>query len=243
MVLINCIATPRNVSTALMYSFAQRQDTAVVDEPFYACYLDRTGKDHPGRDDILASQPRDYHTVLQNLLSNSSPVLFNKNMAHHMRYLPLDEFANWTNVFLIRDPELLITSFAKVIENPTIRDIGSEDQAMQFKYLNSIGAKTVVVDATELLKDPEGVLRQLCERLEIEFDPAVLSWEAGARDEDGVWARYWYASVHKSTGFKRPSASPPVFPERCRTLLEQARPNYEMLFSHAIKAQANATEV
>src|ERR687883_192922 len=39
---------PRNVSTALMYSFRQRPDTLVVDEPLYGHYLRVTSADHPG---------------------------------------------------------------------------------------------------------------------------------------------------------------------------------------------------
>ena len=41
--IISLWSGPRNVSTALMYSFAQRSDTQVIDEPLYAHYLQHTG--------------------------------------------------------------------------------------------------------------------------------------------------------------------------------------------------------
>ena len=53
---------PRNISTALMYAFAQREDTRVVDEPLYAHYLSsypEAQKYHPGTDDILNSMEND----------------------------------------------------------------------------------------------------------------------------------------------------------------------------------------
>jgi len=44
---------PRNLSTAMMYSFAERDDTAVVDEPFYGAYLAATGIKHPMHQQII----------------------------------------------------------------------------------------------------------------------------------------------------------------------------------------------
>ena len=58
---INAWSSPRNISTAFMYSFAQRPDTTVVDEPLYAHYLSKTDSEagHPGTDEVLASQEND----------------------------------------------------------------------------------------------------------------------------------------------------------------------------------------
>ena len=92
-----------------------------------------------------------------------------------------------------------------------------------------------MLDSKELLRDPKGVLEQLCERLEIPFDPAMLSWEAGARAEDGVWAPHWYDKVHQSTGFApyRPKSEPP--PEHVLPVFEDARPHYKALVEKALK--------
>jgi hypothetical protein len=62
---------PRNISTAMMRSFGNRPDTAVVDEPFYAAYLHETGLDHPLRDAVLTSQPTDREAVILALISAS----------------------------------------------------------------------------------------------------------------------------------------------------------------------------
>ena len=59
---------PRNISTAMMRSFENRPDTVVIDEPFYAHYLDKTGLEHPGRDKVLSSQNTDWNEVATMLL-------------------------------------------------------------------------------------------------------------------------------------------------------------------------------
>ena len=236
MICINSIATPRNISTALMYSFAQRPDTHVVDEPFYACYLVKTGVQHPGRPDIIASQPNEPAGVIEHIMTRDAAVVYIKNMAHHLRYVALERILDWRPVFLIRHPRLLISSFSKVIDNPTMGDIGSADQAAQFRYFVSRGLNPVVIDSTELLSNPEFVLGELCSRLGIPFYGEMLRWKAGPRPEDGVWARYWYESVHRSTEFVRSSGEKSELPEHCLPLYRAAMPNYDYLFSHAIKA-------
>ena len=219
-----------------MYSFARHPEIRVVDEPFYAHYLNRTGLDHPGREDVLKSQSLDCDEIFAQLNNTASAILYAKNMAHHMRYIPLESFTGWKHFFLIRHPALLIRSFAKVIEQPTLKDIGSIDQTAQFRYLSEIGEDPVVVDSNELLKDPPKVLHKLCEALGIPYSSTMLSWPRGGRPEDGVWAEYWYRGVHQSTGFGEPKDVNVDVPEHCRELLEEALPNYQLLFSHALKA-------
>ena len=72
---------PRTVSTALMRAWENRPDTAVTDEPLYAFYLDRTGLDHPGRDEVIASQPTDWQVVLAGLARGPLP----GGAAHRLR--------------------------------------------------------------------------------------------------------------------------------------------------------------
>ena len=236
MIRINCISTPRNISTALMYSFAQRTDTAVLDEPFYAHYLAVTGREHPGRDEILASQPHDPSKVFRSFDKLSAPVLYIKNMAHHMRHLEPDDFTGYSTLLLIRDPGQLIASFAQVIDRPDMNDIGMRDQFNLFNYYADSGSRVTVLDTGELLKDPPGVLSALCESLGMPYSESMLTWEPGPRPEDGVWAKHWYANVHKSTGFAMQKTSSRPLPEHCWELYEAAMPYYRQLFSQSIKA-------
>src|SRR5690606_6079326 len=160
----------RNISTAFMYSFAQRPDTKVMDEPFYEVYLAKTNADHPGREEILRSMSVDERTVLENIFSQKDqPILFLKNMAHHIEVTNQDYIQDTTNRFLIRNPAHIIASYTRVIEKPTMRDIGIEFQYNLFSTLWRRGLRPVVVDTALLLEDPESVLRHLCTHLDIPF--------------------------------------------------------------------------
>ena len=224
------ISGPRNISTALMYSFAQRPDTIVLDEPFYAFYLAKTHVDHPGKEAVLNSQPQHEKEVLHEIFKPwSKPVLFIKNMSHHIELLQEKLLADVTNVFLIRNPAQIIASYARVIANPVMRDIGIEYQYHLFEQLRRLGQSPVVVDSGRLLENPASVLEQLCNALRIPYTPEMLSWEAGPKPYDGVWAPYWYENVHRSTGFEKQPAHASQPPRHLTELHEKADYYYQKL--------------
>ncbi len=237
---INLWSSPRNISTAFMYSFAERKDTSVVDEPFYAYFLTHCKRalDHPGKEEVLQSQPTNFDQVVHQTLQKEydTPLVVFKQMTHHMLEGKYDFASEMYNVMLIRNPIDIIHSYSKVIQTPVMEDIGVEQQLEIFEKLNQMGCLHAVVDTNELLKNPAGVLAELCVSLEIPFDPAMLSWPAGPRPEDGVWAPYWYENVHKSTGFAPPSKEEKVIPASLQPLLESCMPIYEILFESAIKS-------
>lgn len=236
---LHMISGPRNLSTAIMYSFDSRGDTQVIDEPFYACYLLQTGKEHPGREEIMASQPHTVSEVWEQMAKTRSEkqYLFIKNMAHHFEVLNPVDFLDFKNIFLIRSPMKLIASFTKVIEEPTMLDIGVEREWELFEKMRHNSQEQIaVLDSDELLKDPASVLKKLCGQLDIAYLPMMLSWEKGSRDYDGVWAKYWYHSVHKSTNFAPQPTTNFQLNERYMPLYEKAKVYYDSLFQHAIKA-------
>jgi Sulfotransferase domain len=225
---------PRTVSTALMRAWENRPDTVVVDEPLYAFYLDRTGLDHPGRDEVIASQPTDWRVVLDRLTAGPLPpgvtVGYAKHMTHHL--LPeVDRaaLAPLRHAHLIRDPRELLASYARVRTEPTLADLGIVQQAEIFEAFGG-----PVVDSRDLLAEPAGILGALCAAVDVPFDDRMLSWPAGPRASDGVWAPYWYASVHSSTGFAayRPPASP--LPARLEPLAERCLPYFERLHRYRL---------
>lgn len=225
-----------------MYSFAQRPDTTVVDEPLYAYYLATAIEraEHPGHAAILASQSSDGQRVVADvLLGNDYPteVVVFKQMTHHLLDLPLDFLHQAHNVLLIRDPRSILASYAKVIETPTALDIGVPQQDALFEYLHAHHALTAIVDAKALLQDPRGILTQLCERLGIPFTEAMLKWNAGARPEDGVWASHWYANVHASTGFAPYQEKSFDLSPSLSAVAEQCMPLYEKLLAQAVNLQ------
>ena len=235
--ILNLISGPRNISTALMYSFAQRSDTTVLDEPFYAVYLSRSKVIHPGADEVLDALSQDEVEVKRQVRhAKNTPVVFVKNMAHHMEVLGDPFIADAVNIFLIRDPKLILTSYAKVITTPVMRDIGVEYQYKLFSRLQELGHEPIVVDSGLLLENPVVVLQKLCDRCSIPFEQRMAHWPKGPKPYDGVWAKYWYANVHESTGFERQHGPGQTLPQPLYALYLEARSFYEKLLPFSLKA-------
>ncbi len=235
---INLWSGPRNVSTALMYAFAQRSDTRVVDEPLYAHYLRCTGAQHPGRHEILANMDQEGKRVVREVLLGpcQQPVLFVKNMAHHLVELDWDFLTQMTTVFLIRDPKEMLPSLINQVPQPALADTALDRQVDIMDYLRARGHHPAVLDARLLLLNPEHVLVQLCERVGLSFDPSMLQWPARRRPEEGVWAPHWYHVIHTTTGFKSYRAKTAPFPEFLEPLLKECVPYYRYLYRFAIDA-------
>jgi hypothetical protein len=234
---------PRNISTAMMRSFGARPDTAVIDEPFYAAYLANTGLEHPMRDEVLASQPCDCGEVVSRLLGpvpDAKPVWYQKHMTHHM----LTSFDRaWLprvrNAFLIRDPAAVLASYVQKRETVELADIGIVQQRELFeREAQRLGVAPPVVESNDVLADPAAVLATLCAALGIAFTEAMLSWPAGRRETDGVWAPAWYSAVERSTCFApapTPTSAQNRLPGNLRRIADEARPHYEALKAHCIR--------
>lgn len=229
---------PRNLSTAMMYSFAARGDCAVLDEPFYAAYLARTGLNHPMRDAIMASQPQDPAHVVDQILGSvpaQQPHIYQKHMAQHMLpSMPRDWIHEVTNVFLIRHPARVAASFSAKYDSPTLDDIGFVQQADLYDQLVADGQSPVVIDSADIRRDPETMLRRLCAAIGLDWVPAMLSWPRGGHANDGVWAAHWYGAVHDSIGFAAAEGPPPMLNGSRAALADAAMPAYERLRAVAL---------
>lgn len=197
-----------------MRAWENRPDTAVVDEPFYAYYLKATGLDHPGREEILARHPSDPDEIVRMLLApQEQSIFYQKQMAHHLLpEIARDWLDDMRHAFLIRDPAETIASYIQVRETPTVEDLGLPQ--MKEIYERVAFMDPPVIDSCDLLNDPRGILTHVCVELGVPFDEHMLSWPAGPRESDGVWAPYWYGSVEASTGFRKCKRREIRLPER-----------------------------
>ena len=224
-----------------MYAFAQHTEIRVLDEPFYAYYL-KNGEvqiAHPGASEILGALPHTKEMVLskiQECMATSQQHLFIKGMAHHYISKTPAHILPWNNVILIRHPKKILASFSKVIENPTIDDIGIKKASELFTYLKENNKIPLVIDSDELLKNPEQYVKKLCRLLDIPFSKDMLSWQKGGISEDGVWAPYWYANVHNSTGFSVQKTSSQPMPDHLEPVLQEALTYYSILQNHILKS-------
>ena len=240
---------PRNISTAMMRAWGNRADTVVVDEPLYAFYLKATGKEHPVAEEVIANGETDWRKVVASLTSKDvfgagesghkglSHIFYQKQMTHHL--LPemgREWLGRLTNCFLIRDPAEVIASYIKKNDEPTLADVGFVQQAEIFDWVcERSEAVPPVIDARDVLQDPERMLRLLCAAVGVEFDPTMLSWPPGLRETDGVWAKHWYGEVEQSTGFAPYRVTRTEVPERLRDVEARCRECYERLYPHRLR--------
>ena len=234
---------PRNISTAMMRAFGNRADCAVSDEPFYGAYLHATGLDHPLREEVIASQPKNWRDVAAHVTGpppGGRTLWYQKHMTHHM----IADFGrDWTdgmvNAFLIREPAAVLASYARVRPDFTLDEIGLPAQVALFeRAADRLGKAPPVVEGAQVRADPRGALTALCAACGVAFDEAMLSWAPGPRDSDGIWAPAWYGAVEKSTGFGAPQREARLedLPDALKRLAEAGQPLYERLARHRLAA-------
>jgi hypothetical protein len=233
---------PRNLSTAMMRSFGSRADTFVSDEPFYGCFLKTSGADHPMREEVISAMDCDWQSVMTALRGDppdNSRVWYQKQMWHHMAGpIGYDDFAGFTHAFLIREPERMIASYLRKRETAEFEGFGLDRQAEFFdREADRLGHAPPVIDAHDVLMDPESVLTKLCNALQIPWDMAMLSWLPGRRETDGPWAPHWYGAVEASTGFGPPEMDEVELSDDARLLADRCRPYYERLAAHRLRPE------
>ncbi len=231
---------PRNISTAAMRSWGNRDDTAVVDEPFYAHYLAHTGIVHPGREEVLAAQENDWEKVKQSLLgpiADGKTIFYQKHMAHHLLpHMQGDWIYQVQHVFLLRPPDAMLLSLDKILTKPELADTGLPQQLALFEQIKQhVGQTPLVIDSVDLLRNPEGMLRAWCASLGIEFDSKMLNWPTGPRATDGVWAKYWYGNVEKSSGFQPHREKSIQLPETIQDLYSECLPFYQTMYAQRLQ--------
>jgi len=235
--IVNMWASPRNVSTAMMYAWAQRPDTTVWDEPMYGNFLVVTGIEHPMRDDILRTMPTDAAEIVDQMLNSEwpTPVVFYKNMAHHLVGFDLGVVDAMDNFLLTRDPKDMLPSLARGMGRvPSLEDTGYAVQIDILERLAASGKTAIVVDSRSVLDHPRATLTNLCATLDLEFDPAMLTWRPGPKDYDGVWGSHWYTRLHGATGFEPHTPNNEPLPENLEDLYAQCQPLYDRLTEYAI---------
>jgi hypothetical protein len=232
---------PRNISTAMMRAWENRADTAVVDEPFYACYLKTSGIVHPMQAEVLASQSADWQEVIDEVLKGPLPaqqtIQYQKHMTHHMlNQVDAAWFGSIRHAFLIRHPAQVVASYGRKRGSVTAEDIGFERQAELYELAVSSGANPAIIDGADVLRAPEIILCKLCEHLRVPFDENMLGWPAGSRDSDGAWAPHWYNKVEQSTGFGPYSPKSLDLNQQQQDVVDQCLPYYQSMHEKRLLA-------
>jgi hypothetical protein len=230
---------PRNISTAVMRAWENRTDTEVWDEPFYGPYLASTGLDHPGAAEIIAAQGNDWRRVAERCAADApsgKPVFFQKHMTQHMvEGMGLDWMGAVTNCFLIRQPDEVLVSYRRSRPDVTAADLGFERQAELVTHVDTLAGEAVVIESSDLLKNPRTMLGALCDLMGLPFEDNMLEWLAGERDSDGVWGKYWYDTVWASTGFATYRPRDVQLQPEEKTIVEYCQPFYDRLYARRLR--------
>ena len=228
---------PRNISTAMMRAWENRSDCHVVDEPFYAHFLQHTGIDHPMASRIIEHHDPDLDNALKLVATvPRQGVFYQKHISTHMLdHIPLDWMSEVSNIFLIRDPRFMVASYANKREEINVDDFGYAPLSMLFEKACELGNEVpMVIDSRRFLQNPDAHLRHVCKTLGIEFEQGMLNWPAGERGSDGVWHEHWYDSVKASTGFGAPRTELPALNATQQAVADECMPHYELLSQHAL---------
>ena len=235
-----CIAMwsgPRNISTAMMRAWENRADTTVIDEPFYAHFLRHTGLDHPMREAIISAGETNWRAVVEHISTQPDEGIFYQKhiTTHWLEHYSIDWLAGLDHVFLIREPESVVASYANKRHSMTTSDLGYSQQAALFDIVTRQRDQIpLVIDSRRFLEDPVSQLTNVCKALGIDFDINMLQWRAGARTSDGVWAPHWYDAVNRSTGFGPPNYAVPALSDSQQYIADLCRPYYMNMMQYAI---------
>ena len=225
---------PRNISTALMYSFENRSDCYATDEPLYASFLLKSGTPHPGAKEVIENNESEVGKIIKTLtgpIPDEKQIWYQKHMCHH---LPPDSDISWIdnfkNCFLIRNPREVLLSLSKITDSIDLLSTGLPQQLTIFRHVIKSSEKIPpVIDSADVLEDPESILSVLCESIGIPFSKRMLSWDPGPRNCDGLWGKYWYDSVWKSSGFSPPTPKDGELSEHLHSVLEESTMIYQEL--------------
>ena len=195
---------PRNLSTALMRSFENREDTKVLDEPFYAYYLKETKKNHPLANEIINKYETNLEKIIDLVTEENDFIYFQKHMSHHIiKKIPINWITKGINCFLIRHPKEVLLSYIQKNDLIDSNDLGYPAQLRLFNYIKTSNKKILVIDAKDLSEKPEIILKKICKKINIPFTEKMLNWPKGRRDSDGIWEKIWYKNVKSSTTFNK----------------------------------------
>ena len=231
---------PRNISTALMRSFENRNDTFVSDEPFYAHFLKQTGVGHPMRDEVIKSGNSNWDAVsdyLTNTIPDGKSIWYQKHMTqHNLPGVDLKWAEKVLNCFLIRDPKEVILSYTKKYEISSVYQLGFPQQFDLFTRLREKrGVAPIVLDSKDILIDPKSMLKNLCRKLGIPFTNKMLGWPKGRRNSDGIWGKYWYNAVEQSTSFQAYQKKNENIPVEYTAIYEESTEFYLQLYNQRIQ--------
>jgi len=228
---------PRSVSTAFERHFVERGDFEVFHEPFSASYYYSPERRSERFADSGTKEDHRYEKVLGEILTPREKPAFVKDMAYHVAGFATPETVvpDFTNTFLLREPAAVLASLHKFWPDFTFEEAGFEELHRLYALAVEAGQEPAVVDASDLLTEPEGIVAAYCERIGVAHRPDALTWEPREVPEWRMWDE-WHSDAQNSTGLepRTPEPEKPL-PEELREIYERCLPYYEELHAKRLR--------
>ena len=228
-------AVPRSISTALERVFVERGDFKVFHEPFSVSYYSPDRRSDRFAE-TEAKQEYEYAEILALMLSVEDRAVYFKDMAYHIAGIMSREFVSrFTNTFIIRDPAPVISSLSRFWPDFTPEEIGYEQQHRLFGLAVENGEEPAVVDAADLIRDPEGTIKAYCEKIDVPFVAEALSWQPGPVPDWEMWTE-WHEETQESTGIKsQPLEDDTEVPAGLESVYDRCLPYYQELHEKRLR--------
>lgn len=222
-------AVPRSRSTAFERTFVERDDFEVVHEPFSATYYHsperRNDRFLDGAPDPDACAER----VLAEVLRPRDRRVFVKDMAYHVAgFMDAAFVGRFTNTFLIRDPRSSLASLHARHPAFTFEEAGFEQLARLHDHATRDGTYAPVIDAADLVRDPEGIMRAYCAAVDIPFVADALTWRPRNVPEFSTWD-LWHDQAQHSHGIGDVARTRPDLPSHLEQMYRRCLPYYGRL--------------
>eukprot|EP00794_Sanderia_malayensis_P010752 gene10752-11902_t len=248
---------PRCVSTAFERSIMEVENSKIFHEPFSKAYYFGPERISPRYKHQSPDANSTYKSISKRLRKELDGVelVFSKDMAYcideHFFDVIIDGLHHFKHSFLIRDPRKALPSLYRASVNKQLTgwdyfdpiEAGFQQMYDLFQFIvNRLGETPVVVDADDLLENPEETMQAYCEAIGINFNKKMLEWEPGPVPDWDVWSG-WHENALKSSGFKRQEPDKKKIeatdeyqrlPNIVRQTIERSIPQYEELCKHRV---------
>ena len=189
------------------------------------------------RDEIIKKYPTSQNQIIKLITSKSKNnfIFYQKHMTHHiLNNTKLNWLNKGYNCFLIRHPAKVINSYIKKNTLRNIDDIGFKKQYEIFNKVKKNKIKYTVINADNILKNPNKIIKQLCKILKIKFTKRMLKWPKGKRTTDGIWSKVWYNNVELSNTFSKYKNEKIYVPKKYKKIYEESLKYYNEMNKYSI---------
>ena len=243
---------PRCLSTAFERSIRELADVKVIHEPNQHAYYLGPEKRSNEHTNIVLEPDATFEAAKKRITAqyDGYDAVFVKEMAffiegHYEDYIS-EPFTAFKHTFLIRDPLKAITSLYKAYKplGPAAMNDFSLTTCNCFRHIyelfqvvKRVDPSPIVIDADDLLDNPEAIMREYCSATGLPFSTSMLSWSPVAIPDWMSFPDYevWHGTVIRSSGFIKPQMPKAVpnlseYPKEIEEVVKDVLPFYKVMY-------------